>query len=317
LKRISTAVRQLACVALVVASGCAPARFEGRRTSGDEEAYREIVVGGETRSYLLHRPTVLNAAQRPPLFIVLHGTHGNAAGIAGTTGFNRAADIRRFIVAYPNGTGFLSYLTWNTGRCCGSAMEAKANDVGFIHSMIQELVRTAKIDPRRVFVVGFSDGGMMAFRAGCDLSTEIAGLAIVAGRMPDTVCTARRALPIIAFGGTADNDLATDHDRYTTPTSFKYAFSLDSSLAYWARKSQCVATPRVEARGIHHVVSYAACVPRAPIQYYKVQDAGHEWPGGATAILQPSDSVTLPATQLIVDFLLQQRVRRRLLPGAL
>lgn len=315
--RFSCSVRQLACVALVLVSACAPAMFEGRRTPGDEEVYREIAVGGETRSYLVHRPASLTPAQRPPLFIVLHGTHGNAAGIAGTTGFNHAADLRRFVVAYPNGTGFLRYLTWNTGRCCGSAMEAKANDVGFIHSMIQELVRTANIDPRRVFVVGFSDGGMMAFRAGCDLSTEIAGLAIVAGRMPDTVCTARRALPIIAFGGTADDELATDHDRYTTPSSFRYAFSLDSSLAFWARRSHCVATPRIEQRGILHVVSYTACAPRAPIQYYQVQDAGHEWPGGATAIMQSSDSVTVPATRLIVEFLLRQRVRRRLLPGML
>ena len=46
--------------------------FEGRRVAGDIEAYREIVVGGETRSYLVHRNAIAKVTKND---IVLTNGH--------------------------------------------------------------------------------------------------------------------------------------------------------------------------------------------------------------------------------------------------
>ena len=297
-------------------AGCTPTSFQGGRTSTDQVVLHELVVGDATRSYLLHRPADLARSAHPPLLILLHGTHGNASGIAATTGMNQAADRRHFIAAYPNGTGFLRFLTWNTGRCCGSAMQAHADDIGLIRAIVREQIRTEHIDPTRVYVAGFSDGGMMAFRAGCEMAGEIAAIGVVAGRMPDTLCVAKRPLPVIAFGGTDDDDLAGDHDRYTTPASFKYAFSLDTSMAFWAAHNGCNLKPQHQKVGANELVRYVPCRRQSPVELYHVAGGQHEWPGGAAYTKAPSDTNTLLATRLIVDFLLKHRVRNPLVPNS-
>ena len=295
-------------------AGCTPTRFEGGRSSIDREVLREIVVGNETRSYLFHRPTDIAKSAHPPLLILLHGTHGNASGIAAQTGMNQAADRRHFIAVYPNGTGFLRFLTWNTGRCCGSAMAARADDIGFLRAIIREQIRTEHIDTTRVYIAGFSDGGMMAFRAGCEMGPEIAAIGVVAGRMPDTLCVAKRPLPVIAFGGTDDQDLAGDHDRYTTPTSFSYAFSLDTSMSFWARHNGCDVNSKRRKIGANEIISFRPCRQQSPVELYHVAGGHHEWPGGATFTKAVGDTNTLLATRLIVDFLLRHRVRNSVIP---
>ena len=295
-------------------AGCTPKRFEGGRSRVDQEVLHEIVVGDQPRSYLLHRPADLSKSAHPPLLILLHGTHGNASGIAAQTGMNEAADRRHFIAAYPNGTGFLRFLTWNTGRCCGSAMQAHADDIGFLRAIVREQIRTQHVDPTRVYIAGFSDGGMMAFRAGCEMAGEIAAIGVVAGRMPDTLCVAKRPLPVIAFGGTDDADLAGDHDRYTTSASFKYAFSLDTSMAFWAQHNDCNPKPRHQKIGANDLISYGPCRRQSPVELYHVAGGHHEWPGGAAFTKVQGDTNTLLATRLIVDFLLRHRVRNPVLP---
>ncbi len=77
-------------------------------------------------------------------------------------------------VAYPDGIGG----SWNAGGCCGQAEADDLDDVGFILALVDELVASYSIDPDRVYLTGFSNGGLLAYRLACE-SDRFAAIAPV------------------------------------------------------------------------------------------------------------------------------------------
>ena len=149
-----------------------------------------LVVGAQVRSYLLHVPLAARTTSGSsghgggwPLVIALHGGGGNATQFEQDSGLDALADREGFAVAYPFGTGRLQdrLLTWNAGHCCGQAQDRQVDDVAFVAAIIGELVRSAGVDRRRVYVVGHSNGGMLAHRIGEALPDRVAAIVSVAG----------------------------------------------------------------------------------------------------------------------------------------
>ena len=138
---------------LVVIAGSVPllllsARNMGAQTSSAGNSYDSMVFDGRERFYLLHIPPSYDPTQPTALVIVLHGGGGNAVGASRMTGFSDEADRGGFVVVYPEGTGRLQgrLLTWNSGNCCGSAMDNNVDDVGFIDALISKLETQLNID---------------------------------------------------------------------------------------------------------------------------------------------------------------------------
>ncbi len=120
--------------------------------------------------------------------------------------FETLADRGNFIVVYPD--GFERY--WNDCRKRGafSAKTRNVDDVGFIHTLIDRFREDFGVDSAHVFVMGFSNGGQMAFRLALELPLEIAGIAAVAANLPapdNCACReAERPVPVLIVNGTAD-----------------------------------------------------------------------------------------------------------------
>src|SRR5215831_4316634 len=81
-------------------------------TPGDSS--RSMVVGGLTRSYLVHVPPSYTGASAVPLVVDIHGWTSNAEQQRALSGFLALSDARGFIVTYPQGVGN----AWNGGVCC-------------------------------------------------------------------------------------------------------------------------------------------------------------------------------------------------------
>ena len=64
--------------------------------------------------------------------------------------------------------------------------------------------RAAKVDAKRVYATGMSNGGIMCYRLASEMSDRIAAIAPVAGPMGTATCNPRRPVPVIHFHGTAD-----------------------------------------------------------------------------------------------------------------
>jgi len=148
---------------------------------GDYE--QSLTFGGRERRYLLHLPPSIRGAQPLPLVIVLHGGANTPEMAERMSGMSPKADSAGFIVAYPQGTTTPNdqLYTWNAGTCCGYALDNNVDDVGFIRALIEQLQAEYSIDPKRIFVNGISNGGMMAYRLGCELSDKLAAIAPIAG----------------------------------------------------------------------------------------------------------------------------------------
>ena len=63
------------------------------------------------------------------------------------------------------------------------AMLNKVDDVAFGRALLNDLEKVVKVDPKRIFATGISNGGMMAYRLASELSDRIAAIAPVGGPM--------------------------------------------------------------------------------------------------------------------------------------
>jgi polyhydroxybutyrate depolymerase len=124
-----------------------------------------IEVGGLTRTYLSYVPHGL--PKSAALVLVLHGSGESGVQIRRETGygFDRLADRDHFAVVYPDAHRSAQG-DWNACGTVGdvNATKASVDDVTFLTRLVENRVADLGADPHRVFAVGSSRGGFMAFR---------------------------------------------------------------------------------------------------------------------------------------------------------
>ena len=201
-----------------IPTACAPSlrpgRAEGKKTYNITLDRR---FDNYRRSYLIHIPKGYNPEKAMPLVVVIHGAFDTATGIEKISGFSELADRENFAVLYPEGIGILGFLQhWNAGHCCGKAADDNWDDVGFIAAAIQDASERIKIDPDRIYMVGFSNGGMLTHRFAAergDLLAAAAPMAASIGGKPSTdapewhIPKPKAPMALIAFHGQDDDDV--------------------------------------------------------------------------------------------------------------
>lgn len=250
----------------------------------------ELVHDGLRRTYLVHVGSSCSAEKPAPLVIVLHGGGGTGAGTVKLTNFNAIADREGFIVVYPDGVD----RHWNDGRGVEwyRAHTENIDDLGFISALIDELSTKLKVDTKRVYVTGISNGGMMSYRLGCELSQRIAGIAPVTASISVNmakVWSPSRPMPVLIIAGTADPLVPWDGgDIRFGGRIYGTVLSVPDTVKFWVEKSGCLAKPMVirlpevdptDGTTVRKEV-YAGCWGGAEVVLYAVEGGGHTWPGG-------------------------------------
>ena len=272
---------------------------------GDYE--RTIAVGGRVRSYLLHVPPSPHNGKPLPVVIVLHGGGGHAEAMAATSGFTAKADEERFVAIYPNGTGRLRnrLLTWNSGNCCGYAHENNVDDVAFIRSLIGQVQKELNVDGRRIFVTGFSNGGMMSYRLACELSDTIAAVAPVAGALNYEKCNPVRPVSVVAFHGSADEHVLYEGGEPTrrVDRNPRVDRSVAEAISFWVKRDRCASGARKERRGGVIIDDYTGCRDGTGVRLYTLEGQGHAWPGGEAWAMRADEPTTaVKATDAMWEF---------------
>lgn len=150
-----------------------------------------ITVDGKTRSYLVYVPQNLGAKR--PLLISCHGMNQDAAYQKNMLTVESVADKEKFVTVFPQGEG-------NAWDISGS------KDLNFIKAIINKMVTDYDIDRDRVYMSGFSMGGMLTYHCMNNLSDIIAAFAPISGYpMYGFNCTAKRPIPVIHTHGTSDD----------------------------------------------------------------------------------------------------------------
>ncbi|MBX3650763.1 MAG: hypothetical protein KF771_05270 [Burkholderiales bacterium] len=258
-------------------------------------------------------PAAKSRPEKLPLVLVLHGGGGNAANGESMSGFTALAAKEGFIVAYPDGSGRMRdrLLTWNAGHCCGHAMKNRIDDVGFINALLDRLIRDHPVDPRRVYVTGISNGGMMAHRLGSELSQRIAAIApVVAAVFGDEKPP---ALPVSSLMINGMLDRSVPYQGGPPGGRFSDAWDgtpVKPALAqaeFWGRANRCGGQPVKEERGAVLHWRYR-CPAGQSVELYLLQDTGHTWPGGRGGRPGADDpGSTLDATAVIWTFFRKHR----------
>ena len=171
------------------------------------EGYSSVMTNdGRTRTYRV--VDVSNGEDEIPLVLVLHGFGGSAAAVRAYSGIESAlaATGTDAVVVYPDGTGGEtgSPQSWNAGGCCPFAMFEAVDDVSFLAKLIDVIEVDYSIDPDQVWVVGHSNGGMMAYRLACELSDKISAIGVAAGALMLESCMPSRAVDVLHLHGELD-----------------------------------------------------------------------------------------------------------------
>ncbi len=257
-----------------------------------------LTMSGQKRVVIVHVPAGYKGSAKVALVLNLHGSESTARSQEGFSGMDATADADGFIVAYPqaeieDAAGY----DWNVPGeplINGSLPAASTpSDVTFLTSLVTDLAGQYCINLRRVYATGMSGGGRMASQLACDASGTFAAIAPVAGLRFPGPCPAGRAVPVIAFHGTAD-----PIDPFNGHGEPYWTYSVPTAARLWALHDHCAARPDVTTSGSgYSLTKYAACTGGAVVELYAIRGAGHEWPGGPpmsaaiTSVLGPQSDV--------------------------
>ncbi len=246
--------------------------------SGFLAGRRSLTFAGAERTYHLFVPPSYDASQPVPLLLVYHPQNGFGWLMQEMTGLNTLAEREGFMVAYPDGVR----RSWADGSGYSEADQSSVDDVAFTRALIDTLAAQYTIDLNRVYAAGFSSGGFMALRLGCELSDRIAAVAAVSATMAESVqqtCNPARPVPVLMMHGTADEDLPLDGKPGLA--------SVPEALLTWVRIYGCDFAPLVnhldpvadDTRV--RLETYIGCASDLEVRYYAIDGGGHRWPGSS------------------------------------
>ena len=172
----------------------------------------------------------------------------------------------------------------------------------FLDRVITDVAAVRKIDVARVYAVGVSAGGIMAYRLACDLTGRIAGIGAVAATMQVDDCQPSRPVTVVALHGTAD-DLVPYEGGRMQGGALRPALPAMTVAERWASVDRCPAGRESRVEGIVTTTTWVGCADGAQVRLVTVEGGGHSWfhkdfgmPNGA-----------LDATASILGFLGLQR----------
>jgi polyhydroxybutyrate depolymerase len=277
-------------------------------------AARTLVSGGLERCYYIYTPPGYNAAQPQPVVFSFHGFLSNPESQALISGWHKLAAREGFLLVYPQGQKFPQ--RWDAGAPWG---DPNVDDVQFFRDMLDDLSSVAAVDPARVYVNGFSNGGGMTVRLGCEAAGQIAAIGTVASAVVSIAeCAPSRPLPAMAFHGTADPLVNYEGGvmrgwllrRAAGVTDAPHYFvGAEEWVAAWAALNGCDPTPEpIPPQGDASGVRYVGCDQDATVVLYTIDGGGHAWPGGWPIPVVGKTSNDIDATEELWTFLQQYRL---------
>jgi polyhydroxybutyrate depolymerase len=258
-----------------------------------------MVIDGRERSFRVHQPqAVAKSGKLAPLVVVLHG--GGSAGWQMRRWFrmDAVADREGFVVAYPDGIAS----GWNDGRTAAAARRHAGDppdDVAFLTALVKALVARGVADPKRVFVTGASNGGMMSYRLACETKGVFAGYAATIANVPKELsesCRPEGPVPMLMMVGTVDGFVPFAGGAILGGKRGS-VISAAETFAFWRVVNRCSGAGKASSLpdrdptdGSHIELTRAeGCA--APTLLYTVVNGGHQTPSIARGWTPVMDKV--------------------------
>lgn len=244
----------------------APASAAGRLT---------VQSGGTVRSAVVVQHERLKLRRRP-LVIILHPTGGVGGRGHRHRGLEEIADSGKPVFLYPEPLG---------GEWPVAAGPDADRDVRFLRDLVDRFIGDGIVDPRKIYLIGESSGGVFAYRAVCaGIGRPVAGLATLGAAMPaDLANCATNPMAYIAISNANDPRIPFAGGPAKLADGSFDALPAETTLALFAKNSGCGAkhedrllTER-DAHGAAHpvrgtILSFSGC--KAPAELIRLEGMG-------------------------------------------
>jgi polyhydroxybutyrate depolymerase len=255
-----------------------------------------ILIDGHQRSfYYLPAPK-----PKASLVFVLHGSQGDGQIIRKSEAEKKLeaiAPAENILLVYPN--GYKRY--WNECRktANSAANLENINEEAFFAQMIEYFESKHDIDSKKVFAIGTSGGGHMAYKLAVTMPERFRAITAFIANLPDTNnfdCLEKHvAKPVMIVNGTADeiNPYNGGEVKLGPKVSLGFVRSTDRTLQYWSSLAGYKGSPNMEAmpdrdpKDGKTVEKYTYKSRRKPeIVLYKVIGGKHDYPNDVDIYLE-------------------------------
>lgn len=189
---------------------------------------RWVFVDGYPRKYIVYvsKAAAAGISRRgAPVVFHFHGAGGSAEHVLQTSGWAEKADEEGLIAVFGNGLRYRElnsgeiHTHWNRYNLEATVdLRAKplgypdhapwpADDVSFTDEMLTDVQSGLRVDPRRVYVTGFSNGGGMSMRLAIERSKTFAAAAAAGAGGLGMVYNPPRKMPFCYAIGNRDEFL--------------------------------------------------------------------------------------------------------------
>lgn len=295
-------LRPLILLAATAALLCAP------MAQAIDLSLKTLRVDRLSRSYFSERAA---AGAPQPLIIALHGSGSTGSLLARNTGLTEIAEAAGYMVVYPNGTGLtIDARTWNSGGCCGYAQMHKVDDAAFIRALIEQLVKDGLADRKRIYVVGLSNGGMMAYRLATEAPELFKAVAVVSAVLDLPTGDVEAGVPLLHIHGSDDPFIPFLGGIGPREPSQVPRLSVAKSVDAFVRANDADPKPDTtdipdsagDGTSVRQYTYHSKDDPQAVV-LYEIKGGGHNWPGGVANLANTGKvSRNLDASRTVVAF---------------
>lgn len=246
-----------ALVVIALAAGCQQTEPPPRPSEPSPEQQAQELIARARRdvereppplaaeSTRLHVPLAAHR-DRLPLLVFLHGLGGSGQELTAALQLAEMAEAFGFAFIAPEGEIDRSGRRfWNAGNTCCNFDDIAVDHVAALERWIGEATAHVRVDPARVYLVGFSNGGFMAYRAACELGRLLSGIFSIAGAglSDPSACRPDKALSVVQIHGDRDAIVKFDGGHLFADTRRPRYPSAEKSLKSWATFDGCTGEP--------------------------------------------------------------------------
>lgn len=228
-------------------------------------AYSDVNRRIGNREYAVYIPA---GAGPFSLIIGLHGGFGTIQGFDSNTQISTKGVRKGYVVAIPQGTG----KSWNVGDCCGLASQLSVDDIGFLLSIINDVSSIANINKSRVFLMGHSNGGELAYRFASEHPEITAGAGVQSTSLG--IYIPNKPANILHIHGTADTNVM--YNGGISPNSGQQNISVSETIGRWVSPlTNSVMTHKIKLNNVSED-SYAGSDGHT-VKLWTVEGGTHAW----------------------------------------
>ena len=216
----------LALLALLTAcasrSPAATSAGSGGGGAGGSGSAGAPIIGGD-RPVTVQVPSGYQASVPAPLLVMLHGYSVDGTVEELYLQLSAFADQNGFLYAHPDGTIDKSgEYFWNATDACCNFNAREVDDAAFLDAMISQIGASYEVDPKRIDLIGHSNGGFMSYAMACKHADTVAAMTAASTAVATALTQIRTSEPSsIPRAITRPSARQTSFGRKPTTTSAK------------------------------------------------------------------------------------------------